>query len=277
MINQHLSCDDFLDSNKIINILPRNPQIPFPEHSHDFYELVLVKSGCAIHVKEGEATPISRGSVFFIDNPQLHHCFTHMDQLCLVNVILNPERFNHHPLLNILSESCRSPIGQLLVPENVIQRSEQILGQINQEKQAPDHYGNVMIENLLSQLAILFWRVHHTPDYAMVESNHSIMMLLNELNEQFSKRIDWEKLCDKYQISLRTLNRKMQEIVGLTPNHYLNRIRLCQSSKLLKNSQISITDIAYQCGFNDSNYFSNKFHQLFNNTPMQYRKKFQRL
>ncbi|MFM2485014.1 helix-turn-helix domain-containing protein [Celerinatantimonas yamalensis] len=277
MFSQHLSCDDFFTANQMINILPREPQLPFPEHSHDFYELVLVKSGCAIHIKDGEATPIGRGSVFFINNPEFHHNFTHMERLCLVNVIFNPERLKHHIFLNILCESCRSPVKQLLIPEDVLHYSEQILQQIHQENQYVDNHSELMIENLLSQLAILFWRVQHESSYANEKSNHAMIMLLNEINEKYETKIDWDELCSKYQLSLRTLNRKMQETVGLTPNHYLNRIRLCQASKLLTNTKKSITDIAYQSGFNDGNYFSNKFHQLFNLTPVQYRNKFKHL
>lgn len=274
MLDQRLKCSEFFDVGHSINILPRIPQAPFPEHSHDFYELVLVTSGSAIHIQDGEATPISQGSILYINNLSTYHCFTNMDQLCLVNVLLEPELLQGQPLLQILSDSFSSKFSQLLLPPNILEKSEQILQQINYENHRSDPYSRTMIENLLTQLAITLWRTYRHPTQLYRQKNIRLLMILNELNENFRHKIEWPELCEKYKLPPRTLNRKMQDMVGLTPNNYLNRIRLCHASVLLKNTKKSITDIAFNCGFNDSNYFSNKFHQLFTLTPLQYRKKF---
>ena len=73
-------------------------------------------------------------------------------------------------------------------------------------------------------------------------------------------------------IPLRTMARRMVDATGLSPNNYLGRVRLCHAMRLLAKSNDSVTDIAFACGFNDSNYFSSRFHQEIGVTPMQFRK-----
>ncbi len=49
---------------------------------------------------------------------------------------------------------------------------------------------------------------------------------------------------------------------GLTPQRYLNRLRLMKARHLLRHSEASVTDIAYRCGFSDSNHFSTLFRRV---------------
>ncbi len=58
---------------------------------------------------------------------------------------------------------------------------------------------------------------------------------------------------------------------GLTPQRYLNRLRLMKARHLLRHSEASVTDIAYRCGFSDSNHFSTLFRREFNWSPRDIR------
>lgn len=59
---------------------------------------------------------------------------------------------------------------------------------------------------------------------------------------------------------------------GLTPQRYLNRLRLMKARHLLRHSEASVTDIAYRCGFSDSNHFSTLFRREFNWSPRDIRR-----
>ena len=52
---------------------------------------------------------------------------------------------------------------------------------------------------------------------------------------------------------------------------YVIRLRLKNAATLLEHSSIGITEIAFQCGFNDSNYFSRKFRDMMDVSPRDYR------
>ncbi|MOA52885.1 HTH-type transcriptional activator RhaS [compost metagenome] len=59
----------------------------------------------------------------------------------------------------------------------------------------------------------------------------------------------------------------MKKQTGNTPQRYLNRLRLLQARQMLRQDETRITDIAYQCGFGDSNHFSTLFKREFGYSP----------
>ncbi|THD47861.1 helix-turn-helix domain-containing protein, partial [Enterobacteriaceae bacterium ML5] len=91
--------------------------------------------------------------------------------------------------------------------------------------------------------------------------------LLDWMNEHYDEEIDWPVLAEKFSMSLRTLHRQMKQQTGCTPLNYLNRLRLLNARNLLRFTDSSITDIAHQCGFCDSNYFSTLFKREFGYAP----------
>ena len=266
---------DFFDHNKALSVLSRAPQEPFPEHSHEFHELVLIKSGCAIHITDGGAVHINRGSVFYLKEDDAH-MFEQMKDLCLTNVLFRPEGFHLAGNLQAMLRTCFHPAsGGLRLPYPQQQQSELLLRQIAEENSRQDDCSSVMIEALFSQLAVLLWRTHQQGgevSYKGERDQERLLALINYLDENYQDDIDWNELSERFTIPLRTLNRKIQEHTGLPPNRYLGRVRTCRASWLLSHTRKSVTDIAFECGFNDGNYFSSKFHSDFDMTPLQYRK-----
>jgi AraC-like DNA-binding protein len=60
---------------------------------------------------------------------------------------------------------------------------------------------------------------------------------------------------------------------GLPPIEYLIRLRIRQSMELLTASDMSVTDIAMECGFNDSNYFARQFKRINDMSASEFRKR----
>ncbi|MBL3468980.1 helix-turn-helix domain-containing protein, partial [Klebsiella pneumoniae] len=58
---------------------------------------------------------------------------------------------------------------------------------------------------------------------------------------------NWDAVADQFSLSLRTLHRQLKQQTGLTPQRYLNRLRLMKARHLLRHSEASVTDIAYRC------------------------------
>lgn len=97
--------------------------------------------------------------------------------------------------------------------------------------------------------------------------------LLEWLAEHYSEDVNWGVLAEQFSLSLRTLHRQLKQQTGSTPQRYLNRLRLLQARHLLRHSEMRITDIAFQCGFGDSNHFSTLFKREFGVSPRNIRQK----
>lgn len=66
--------------------------------------------------------------------------------------------------------------------------------------------------------------------------------------------------------------RLFKQSTGKTVIEYINELRLRKAILLLKDSTLSITEIALLCSFNDANYFSRVFKNNIKMSPYQVRK-----
>ena len=64
-----------------------------------------------------------------------------------------------------------------------------------------------------------------------------------------------------------------KENVGMTCIQYINHYRIQKAAHKLEVSDMLVTDIAFECGFNNVSYFNLQFKQEFGMTPLQFRKK----
>lgn len=91
------------------------------------------------------------------------------------------------------------------------------------------------------------------------------------LNDNIANHISLETICQHVGISKYYLHRLFKEICGLTPLSYLTTIRLEKAKKRLQQSNNTIFEIAIDCGFENTPYFSNTFKRHVGVTPTQYR------
>ena len=67
------------------------------------------------------------------------------------------------------------------------------------------------------------------------------------------------------------LQRKLKQAMGITPQDLLHEARIKHASQLLTNTQKTIAEVAYACGFTDPKYFSRCFKQSTGQSPTEYK------
>lgn len=72
-------------------------------------------------------------------------------------------------------------------------------------------------------------------------------------------------------VSFSHLARTLKTHTGLTPTEYINRQRLRNASMLLTTTSREISDIAFDCGFENLSYFYRLFRKQFHQTPHKHR------
>ncbi|AUU07176.1 MULTISPECIES: HTH-type transcriptional activator RhaS [Raoultella] len=265
------SVDFFKSGTSAVAIEPRLPQAAFPEHHHDFHEIVIVEHGTGIHVFNGQPYTISGGSVCFIRDHD-RHLYEHTDNLCLTNVLYRaPDAFRFLNGVNQLlpQEQEGNYLSHWRVNQTVLQQVRQIVGQMEDIGLEPDMHTLAGREILFMQLLVLL-RKSSLAEGA-VGNEARLNQLMAWLEDHFAEEVCWEEVAAKFSLSLRTLHRQLKQQTGLTPQRYLNRVRLMKARHLLRHSDESITDIAYRCGFGDSNHFSTLFRREFSWSPRDIR------
>ncbi len=95
-------------------------------------------------------------------------------------------------------------------------------------------------------------------------------VILDHLDD---KDFDSAKLCQALLISNTQLYRKLKALTGESIAVYIRSVRLHQAKQLLVESDLNISEIAYQVGFKDLSYFSKCFIKKFEISPQNFRKK----
>lgn len=84
--------------------------------------------------------------------------------------------------------------------------------------------------------------------------------------------ITLEALAQHFSFSPSYLSRLIKKYFGISYSQLLQSIRLEKACELLQNTEMSITDVCSQIGYENESYFIKIFHKTFHTTPHRYRK-----
>jgi transcriptional regulator GlxA family with amidase domain len=112
--------------------------------------------------------------------------------------------------------------------------------------------------------------------YARAKNSDSRALLrigaaISHLEANYREPVALDQLAQIAHMSNRNFVRSFQAAIGSSPIAYLIQLRVNRAAALLSHTELTITEIAFQAGFNDSNYFSRQFRKLLGVTPGQYR------
>ncbi len=268
-----LSVSDYFPSiSDKIAVYISDPEDNNKEHTHDFDELVIVKSGHGLHVINSQPIFIKTGDVFYVKNGE-YHFYDELGTLKLINILINPDvdftyLKNITPLLSQLTSDSLNDYAWLdsMGLSKVIDLSTSIFAEKNspEDKQA----FAVKQESLLLQLISLINDYKHTDSDT---TEYKVNKILKFVQSDCFSDIDWNELSERFEIPQRTLFRHLKDKTGLTPENYLKRLRLISARKKLRETDILITHIAFDCGFSNSNHFATAYKSVFGITPSQER------
>jgi len=86
-----------------------------------------------------------------------------------------------------------------------------------------------------------------------------------------NEALDAPFLEDKMMMSKMQLYRKLKSLANMTPNELIRNVRLQQAANLLRNTELTVSEVFYQTGFNNESYFFREFKKKFNASPNEFR------
>ncbi len=94
---------------------------------------------------------------------------------------------------------------------------------------------------------------------------------LHYIQENLTTRIDLDNLADQACMSRASFFKKFKESLGETPLQYIMRKRILYAMKLLSSSPMTVTEICYECGFQNLSHFVKAFRLHTGLTPTTYK------
>lgn len=104
-----------------------------------------------------------------------------------------------------------------------------------------------------------------------VKDNDRINIVFNFVKANFKEEITLDEIADLVSMTVPSFCRYFKKITNKTFTQFVNEYRLVHASKLLAEKPISITEVCYECGFNNFSHFNKSFKAFTGQSPSQYR------
>ena len=256
-----------------------------PVHSHEFVEIVVVTGGEAVHRMLDREHLVVVGDVFVVW-PGTTHAYQRVDNLELINVLVVDGFLDAW-----VGRDPKAPgecNGFLVPPDDTnahtfprsmnlgsdgLQLVESIIREMEEELRADQPGASCTIASCALRLVGELIRRCAEPDRDSEPPEVHLSRAYRYIAMNYAERISLAQLTEAAGVSESSLTRAFRRSAGLTPVEYVTAYRVRQSCRLLRYTDDSVTRIAFDVGFSDSNYFSRRFHQLMGVTPVQYRAK----
>jgi AraC family transcriptional regulator len=190
-------------------------------------------------------------------------------------------RIMSHFIQNVAKETMdRNPDRLELLPVFQIRDPQleaialMLLAELQQENAGSKFY----IESLTNVLAVHLLRQYtttkpHVPIYEGGLPQRQLMQVLDYINDHLHQEIKLADLAALLGISQFHFCHLFKQSTAIPPYQYLLQQRIDKAKQLLKQTELSIVDIALSCGFSSHSHLSKQFRQFTGTTPRMYRGK----
>ena len=254
-------------------------------HTHGFSELVVVLGGAGVHIAPAGDYPIGAGDVFVLHGNQAHG-YRNTANLELVNILFCMDELAI-PLQDVVS---LPGYHVLFTLEPIFRQRDKFESRL---RLTPDELQHVaeLVNRMRNETGnrVTGWRFAVTACFMLLMADlcryYSHMQdpaaqpllrlgrVIGHIEQHYGEPLMLDDLAGIGDMSRRTLTREFSRAMGCSPIEYLIRLRISHAARLMQESSAGITEIAFQVGFQDSNYFTRQFRALMGCSPREYRKR----
>lgn len=248
------------------------------EDKHEFKELVYVDSG-RINVKSENYTGVLKAGKIIIHNEGEVHSLSCFEDSA-PNVIIigfechtsELEYFSHQPIL--LSDANQRLLAEIVKEGRTVflpPYDQPNLKDMKKRKNYPfgaDQMIKLKLETFLIEL------IRSAQAGASVSGktgiNPKLGEIYNYINENYKVNMTLDELCFLSGTNKTTLCSNFKMIYGETIISYVNRLRVKEAKRLLREGELNLTQIAEKIGYSSVHYFSRIFKQYEKVSPSDY-------
>ena len=155
--------------------------------------------------------------------------------------------------------------------------TKQILGDKMEDLDNQNDFERILsILHILNELALSDeFKVLNAEGFSLeteVKDNDRINIIFNYVKNNFQDDIPLTEIADMVSMTVPSFCRYFKKITNKTFVQFVNERRLVHASKLLTEQTMSITEVCFECGFNNFSHFNKSFNAFTGQNPSEYRK-----
>lgn len=246
-------------------------------HYHPYYEFYYLLSGTRKIFINDTIYSVKKGDLIAIPKGELHRT-TYIGGETHERIVMDFNDSFISPLIERIGYKAFNECfvnRQLSIPPNRREYVEELFGKIIREHNGVDSYSSTILSLYVYELIMFVLRCHENSDHPCAVAaigDDIISDAARYISSNFTRELSLTQLAEKYNMSPSYFSRKFKLCTGFGYKEYLITIRILEACKLLLNTDLSITEIAEKCGFDDSNYFGDSFKKVKGISPREYRK-----
>ncbi len=274
-----------LERGKYIAMRPHTRFAYFPEHRHNYIEmLVMLEGSLTTSIVDGDTIKLNVGDILLMNRHARHEIMPCGADDIAVNLIILPEFFSRNSVSydreNVLRDFIISSLSEkkrysdyilyhtkgVLTVENLM---ENLLWTLSESHNEMNQIVNSTMDLLLMNLAALSGDT--LKDMGSKARNITISSL--EYIDQNFRNGTLEELASKTGYSTAYLSRLLKSNTGKNFKQLLQQRKLQQSAYFLENTTLTTERIIEEIGYENSAYFYRKFAEKYGCSPRDYRKR----
>ncbi len=257
-------------------------EFTYPLHIHREYELNFIENGAGlIRIMGDSVEKVGDYELVLVGGDDVEHAWEQGDcrseSIREITIQFSPDLFAPSLLARRQFDSIRKMLEQarygLVFPQKAIMKVYSLLDQISSEEKSFHQVTRLL--NLLFELSIsegvrtlttgVFAKAPQEPDSRRVKK------IKEYINAHFQEDIKLVDAASLVGMSSAAFSRFFKLRTGKTFSDYIIDLRIGNASRLLIDTTTSVTEICYECGFNNLSNFNRIFKRKKGSTPKEFR------
>ena len=248
-------------------------------HFHDCFEMLLLMDGSTAYEFSDNKTVELPGGHFMVIPPGMMHRGLHdvRRPVRLTGIMFDPAVSGaalHTPFTAMDLIWLKSQfVACTMQSRRMSAELRNHVKAIPQDFSSLDLSSTSMVASLrLTVFSILLEAANQLVSTRTFEPKLVVQATINFMESNLGETISIEEVAEAVHCSRARLFQVFKDSTGMTPNDYWQRLRIDRALRMLTGSKKSITEIAMDCGFSTSQYFSSVFRKYSGVSPTDYRK-----
>jgi AraC family transcriptional activator of pobA len=243
-------------------------------HRHDYHELIWIKEGSGQHILDGREVPVVPGSLTVIGRGQVH-VFERARSVTGAAVRFGDELLHEGRIARTDPSWLLAGCGgwAVTIPRGYVDALESVIKTLAAEAAGPlDSHSADLQRHLLS--VILVW-IERWYDAERTEVGDTGIQLFRRfarvLERDFADHHDAVHYADALAVPPATLSQALNRVTGRSTKELVTDRVMLEAARLLRFTDRTMGEIAYETGFADPLYFSRAFKRHHGHAPSAYR------
>ena len=250
-----------------------------PVHWHDELEIIYVKSGFLTVNISGENYIGKTGDAFVVSPGNLHFMGSQTGTVDYFTFLF-PLKYIAFRTDDMLDDKLLEPLnsGHLMIsPEikdTVKEQCEQLAGVYAAESGESESKitGQIKKKIILLQFIHELWKKGFIVENDTTGRNTVEKEMVSYIQQNYTGKILLREFGEQFHLSEKYISRYFKEHFHITLSQYVTYLRLEHAKQMLQETDISVTEVAMQSGYQNISYFIRSFKKTYGVSPLKYRK-----